>query len=314
MDPPYPMTMPKPKPPAAARRTAPAAIPLLEQRVAAAFGSLTASERRLSEVVLTLRDELSSYTASELAKRAGVSNATAARFFQRLGYASYTQMRRDLRDRRIEGSPLAGLTSADQRHQRSFRDHVARDVQNLTRTAEALNLDDSRRAIDLLRRARVVWVVGFRNSMALASYARAVLITAKSDVRLLPMAGMTVAEDLASLHPRDVVLAFGFRRRPAILQDILAMAQGAGTPSVLITDLSAGTTAATAAVVLRCETDNGGPYDSYTAAMSLINYLCGVEQSRSPAAAERMGRIEQLHDSLHSFAPASPKGGGDTLG
>ncbi len=74
--------MPKPKP-SASRRAAANVVPLLEQRVAAAFGSLTNSERRLSEVVLTLRDELSSYTASELAKRAGVSNATAARFFQR---------------------------------------------------------------------------------------------------------------------------------------------------------------------------------------------------------------------------------------
>ncbi len=304
--------MPKPKPPAS-RRAAANAGPLLEQRVAAAFGSLTNSERRLSEVVLTLRDELSSYTASELAKRAGVSNATAARFFQRLGYPSYTQMRRDLRDRRIEGSPLAGLATSDQRGQRSFRDHVARDMQNLTRTAEALSQEDSKKAGELLRRARVVWVIGFRNSMALASYARAVLITAKPDVRLLPTAGMTLAEDFASLQPRDVVLAVGFRRRPAILQDILAMAQEAGAPTVLITDLSAGTVAANASVVLRCETDNGGPYDSYTAAISLINYLCGVEQSRSPAAAERMGRIEQLHDTLHSFAPAAAKGG-DTLG
>ena len=276
-----------------------------------ALGSLTTSERRLSEVVLGLRDELSSYTASELAARASVSNATAARFFQRLGYPSYNQMRRQLRDRRIEGSPLEAMASADHRGARNFREHAARDMQNLSRTAEALSAEDCRKAVDLLRRAKVVWVIGYRNSMVLASYARALLITAKPDIRLLPLAGMTVAEDLASLQPRDAVLAIGFRRRPAALQDILTLAQSTQTPSILITDFSAGAIANHATIVLRCETDGGGPYDSYTAAMSLLNYLCAVEQSRSPAAVERLGRIEALHDNLSSFAPASHKAAAD---
>ncbi|MFX6230815.1 hypothetical protein ABTF44_22730, partial [Acinetobacter baumannii] len=49
-------------------------------------------------------------TATELAESAQVSKATATRFFQKLGYASYDDARESARAALVGGSPLYLLT------------------------------------------------------------------------------------------------------------------------------------------------------------------------------------------------------------
>ncbi|MEF2071487.1 MurR/RpiR family transcriptional regulator [Consotaella aegiceratis] len=276
----------------------------IDVRIMAVYDELTASERRLASVVLEAQANLSSFTAGELAERAKTSNATAARFFKRLGYPSYSEAR--LHARRAEGwgSPLYELTGIGRERvaQGNFGLHVAQDLQNLTRTAEMLKEQDLAEAIRILVAARKVWVLGFRNSMALASYARALLIHVKPDVPLLPLAGMSLGEDLASLSPEDALLVVGFRRRPAVLREVLTLAAEVGTPSVLIADMTAARTAQLATVTLRSHNRGHSLFDSYAAPMSLINYICSAAgQEIGEPAVERLSRIETLHSRLTSL-------------
>ena len=70
------------------------------------FGALPKSERRLAELVLNFPGDLASYTATELAAIAEVSNAAVSRFVRRLGFANYDEMRRIARREQEEGAPL----------------------------------------------------------------------------------------------------------------------------------------------------------------------------------------------------------------
>ena len=69
----------------------------VESRILDLYDGLPASERRLADVVLACQGDLASYSASELAERACVSKATTSRLFQRLGYARFTDARREAR-------------------------------------------------------------------------------------------------------------------------------------------------------------------------------------------------------------------------
>ena len=80
--------------------------PSLLTRVRDQLHELPPTERRLAEVVLEFPGELASYSASELAVLANVSNATVSRFIRRLGYDSYEEARRHAREERGQGSPL----------------------------------------------------------------------------------------------------------------------------------------------------------------------------------------------------------------
>ena len=283
----------------------------IDRRISDAFDDLTDGERRLAQVVRQAQGALSAFTAGELAARAGVSNATAARFFRRLGYAAYGDARRQSRDQQPWASPeaeLGGMATATG-EQGSFAAHIAHDCRNLARTVQAIPDAELRRATDILVQASAVHVVGFRNSMALATYARAVLIQVRPEVSLLPLAGMTFAEELANFKEGQALLALGFRRRPLILREIMRVAEQGGLPTVLIADDSAAITAQIAAVTLRCHNLGGGMFDSYAAAISVINYLANaVGLAKEVATKERLRRIEELHARLGSFGAAPVRG------
>lgn len=272
----------------------------VDARIAALFDDLTESERRLAEVVLEAASDLSAFTAGELATRADVSAATAARFFRRLGYESYGDLRRSARDARTWGSPLYELSSTERAA--DFAKHVAQDIENLQRLAEELPTAALADAVDLLASAKRLHIIGFRNSAMLAAYARGLLAHVKSDVRLLPLAGQTLAEDLVDLGPDDAFMVLGFRRRPPALRDIMSAVRESGARILLVTDVSAARTAHLAHVTLRCPNQGASLFDSYVAPMSLISHLASaVSAALGEAAESRLTMIERFHQRLEPF-------------
>lgn len=277
----------------------------IDVRIMAVYDDLTASERRLAAVVMEAQSNLASFTAGELAAKADISNATAARFFKRLGYASYNDARMHARQAEDWGSPLYELTGTGRKRLApgDFGLHIAQDLQNLTRTAEMLSESDLERATAVLAGAARVFVIGFRNSMALANYARGLLTNIRPDVQLLPFAGTSMGEELAGIGEKDAFLVLGFRRRPALLREIMAVVRDAGAPSVLIADMTAARTAQLATVTLRCHNRGHSMFDSYAAPMSVINYICSaVSQALGDAAVTRLAEIERLHERLDQLA------------
>jgi DNA-binding MurR/RpiR family transcriptional regulator len=279
----------------------------VEGRIFDVYDGLPASERRLADVVLECQGDLASYSASELAERAGVSKATTSRLFRRLGYARFTDARREARDSgMLWGSPLS-IDSEDGSpvDSRDFlSDHLNRDLQNLGRTFQSLRPEAIGEAVGLLVGARCVWIMGFRNSHALAHYARSVLTTIKPDVRLVPGTALEVAEDLASLSARDAVLAIG--RRPQLFRRLLALVNQRGVPIVMVTDPTASTATRHATVVLRCHNWGSAMFDSYASAISVLNLLCSRTAAQlGPAARDRLVVIEDIHRELDDLVSGS---------
>ena len=82
-------------------------------RVRDVMDELPPAEKRLGEFVCDFPGELASYSASELAALAHVSNATVTRFVQRLGYDTYEESRRHAREEKQTGSRLFLSSATD---------------------------------------------------------------------------------------------------------------------------------------------------------------------------------------------------------
>jgi DNA-binding MurR/RpiR family transcriptional regulator len=283
-------------------------------RVAAVYAELPAGERRLADVVLESASELPGLTAAELAERSDVSAATAVRFFRRLGFANYAEVRRAARRAPTWpgawGSPLTELAGLDatQADASDFGSAIAQDMRNLAETAAALKPERIASAVALLAQAPRVWLVGYRNSAALAAYACNLLTHVRPDVRLLPRPGQSLAEDLVDMGAGDAVVVFGFRRRPVLLDGLLAAATAAGARTLLLADPTAACSAARADVALLAATKGHGMFDSYAAPISLINHLAAAVGLKLGSAAEaRLAAIEDLHGRVDTLiSPARP--------
>ncbi len=273
----------------------------LEQTIRTNYDRLPVGERKLADVVLEMRCELAGYSATELAKSAGVSKATASRLVRRLGFSDYQEMRQQARAGAASGSPLAEIARARAKKGALGR-HLEHDMACLTYTLEGIAADLARRAVGILARADRIWVVGFRNSYALALYARELLAQVKPDVRLLPAPGQTVAEELSALAEGDAALMLGFRRRPEGFAGILQAAARAKARVVLVGDPSLGDLDKHADIAFRCLSRGSGLFDTYVAPISLLNYLCsGVAMALGEAAQKRLQRSEQLHEQFGDF-------------
>jgi DNA-binding MurR/RpiR family transcriptional regulator len=261
-------------------------------------------EQRLANVVLEHQRELASYSATELAQAANVSKATAARLFKRLGYASYNEARQQSRALRHWGSPLRHLDNLDPPNalELGVVAHLRNEIANLTRTFEGLESETVARTVAALMQAERICLLGFRGSHPLAELASFWAKYLKNDIFLLPSPWMSFAEDVISLQPGDTVLAIGMRRRPRMFRALLQQAFDLGATVILLTDLSASATAKLAHIVIRCHSRSSNVFDSYAAAVSMVNYLLGAlaVQSGEPIR-PRLNRIEEIADQLDAF-------------
>lgn len=277
------------------------ALPLRE-RIQTQYAALSLIDRKLADVLLAHESELLTYSATELAALAGVSKASTARFFKRLGFADFQAFRQH--QRAPQPSPLSRVTQQGLRNN-PLQQHMAHDAQCLQALAQGLSDASVQRAAKLLAGARRVWVVGYRNGYMTAFYAQALLSQLRAEVHLLNQGMGEDAELLAEIQQGDVLLAMDFRRRTRRLSQVVDIACEAGAALVLVSDAHVSALAARAQALFICPAQGEAIFDSYVGAISLINYLATATLAQLPKKARsRMTAIEQVHAQLDDLEPS----------
>ncbi|MFK7880886.1 MurR/RpiR family transcriptional regulator [Roseobacter sp.] len=264
-------------------------------RVSDALPNLYPSERMLAELVLDFPGEMASYTASELAELADVSNATVSRFVRRIGYASFEEARRAVRDEQKAGTALLRLSSNSAAGTGAVNRHFDTSIQNLKQTYATL--DDA--VIDSLGNAMIaaprVWFVGFRAGHSFAQYLGWQTSQVLQSVTVLPLAGETLAESLVSLGERDVVILIALRRKPKIVSAVASAARSVRAGLAVLEDRPSPDLA-DANWHLNCATSTSGPLMNHVGCMAVCNLLCARTIELSGAKGRgRMAAIEQAH-------------------
>ena len=275
-----------------------AAAPTIGQRIDAQYGALSRQEQRAADFILDHLGDLAVYNATELAKLSGVSKATVSRLFRRLGFSDSAEVREHARSLRSQGAPLGGIGAAAGTPS-ALAAHAVQENENLQKLLAGL--DDGRldAAARLIAGADEVVLIGLRNSYPLALHLRQQLAQARDRVRLAPVPGQSLGEDIAALGSRDVVVLVGFRRRPSGFGLIMQTLRERGVPVILISDSSARRHAEGAAYWLECPVDSVSAFDSYAAAMSLVNLLAsGVLGVDVRDGRTRIASITRMYDAL----------------
>lgn len=261
----------------------------IDQRIAARHRDLSPQERRAAATLLEHLDDLATYRAAELATMAGVSKATMSRLFRSLGYTDFGEVREQLRDVR-NGEPRLVTGGSD------LPGHLVRETESVRRAVEHPALPA---VVAALAAARRILVVGWRNSHPVALHLRQQLAHVRGDVRLAPLPGQVIGEELADCGPGDVVVVVGFRRRPAGFGDFLLEARDTGAQVVLLADPTAIDHARLTTLWLECSVATELAFDSYAPAMSLVSVLAdGVLTACGDPAQQRISGISETYARL----------------
>lgn len=269
-------------------------------RVRRKLPELHPAERRLGDLVCDFPGELASYSASELAALAGVSNATVTRFVRRLGYDSYEDARRDARDEASSGSRLylQQKGNEDRAEPESF---LETDIRNLRETIGDISRHEIDRLAEAILGARRVWCVGYRASNALANYMQWQLLQAIEDAIPVPGGGQTMGEHVARMNERDVVVLFGLRRRIAGFSELKEAIATAGPRIALVTDEGMAVNR-DVSWHFRCATRSSGPLFSHVAVMALIDLITNrTIDMAAESGRQRLQKIEGYNDLLREL-------------
>ena len=270
------------------------------QRIDRQYAALSPQEQRAADVVLDRLDDLAVYSASEIAQLSGVSKATVSRLVRRLGYEDFAQVRAQARVSRGLGSPMgASAAVSEVGDGASLAACLASEQRNVELMLHTLADGRLDAVAALLAEAAQVTVVGRRNSYPVALHLRQQLAQIRGRVTLLPVPGQSLGEDLADLGTRGAAVLVGFRRRPQGFTRLVEALLLREVPVVLIGDASLEPWQDRVTHFLPAPLDSPSAFDSYAAAMSLVNVLATATLAQHTRQGRtRVSTITGLYDEL----------------
>ena len=274
----------------------------LTLRIQERLSRLTPSEQKLARLILGRQDDILIHSATELAEMAGVSKATAARFFRTLGYSDFNEVRTQAREERNRTQPYRYSVAGSEKIVlgKSIGSHLELEIANLTKTFEELRSDRLSEAAALLADAPRVWLLGFGLEEGVARYGRLLLARLRHNVMLLGNGNGSWAEDLAMTGPRDALVLLTLDPRPRILRPILGYARTTRMNVITLTDRTYMAQAQRfSKVVLPCHVTSFSLGPSHTVLLSALRLLAIAYAAHAGnTAQQRADIVASIHEEL----------------
>lgn len=268
------------------------------------YEQLSPAEKRVSRALLADYPVAGLEPVNRLADRANVSAPTVLRLLSKLGIGSYPDMQKMLHGEiaartsspaTMYSEALPGAEDANgvvERSQRVIEQGVAA-------TFAGLSSEDFAAVVELLLASkRRVWTTGGRFSRFLAEYLSVHLRHLRPNVTHVPASEQERAFALLDIGPKDIVIAFDYRRYQESTVAFMEQAKTQKATTVLITDPWLSPAARYSDHLLTNAVVAASPFDSITPGFALVETLiAGLVEALGTDPVDRVRRyddIEQL--------------------
>lgn len=247
------------------------------ERVQSVAEDLTRAEHLLVREIIAKPRDVALGTASSLAQRTGVHEATASRLAKKLGFQSYAGFRDAIREEFIvKADPALRVRNTLEATGDGdlLGELIAREIEALTALPSYLDSNRIAEAAQLLTGARRIFIFSRGNAVTLSVMLERRLLRMGADVEVLSGDGRDLAEQVLGLGSEDVVVAFVFRRQPRHYAPLIERAHKVGARTLAVSG-SLGP-ALTPAPNLLLSAPRSGSNDSFqtlTVPMAVTNAL-----------------------------------------
>ena len=261
---------------------------------------MNGAQKRLGRYLQNDSSALLVSNVSDLADAVGVSKATVVRFAKSLGYKGFPEFKRDIQKemrRKLRAASRMEQTFAELGNDENiFAKLIKRDIELLQETLQAASLPDFHRAVEIIWRARKVYIIGLNASMALAYLLHFRLVRVKKEAHWVFLTGGTsLLEQLAFMERDDVLIAIDFVNVPREVETALRHAKKVGAPILGITDFPSSPIAKAANVCLYAKRGLHSTVNSLTPAFSLVNALAiAVAWTKKGDSIKALNDLDQL--------------------
>lgn len=271
------------------------------ERVKEVADSLTPAEQLLIKQVISSPRDIALGTASGLAQRIGVHEATASRLAKKLGYPNYASFRTAIQDEFIVRTDPATRVRNTLQHTSAaglLTDLIGSEIEALAGLQRYVDDGQIIAAARALLGARRIYVFARGNAEALAVLVDRRLRRMGRDTVMLHGEGRDLAEQVLGMTAADAIIGFAFRRQPRHYSALLNHARKVGAASVVISG-SVGPSLVPAAdhLLFAPRTGSQDAFQTLTVPMAICNAMVlGMAREDPKASLQHLETLGQLID------------------
>ncbi|HEX9857425.1 MAG TPA: MurR/RpiR family transcriptional regulator [Paracoccaceae bacterium] len=280
----------------------------LRQRLAASAEGATPAEKAIAGYMLTNLGSLPFETASSLARKIGVSEATIGRYCRSIGLQHFKELKArlqaDLGDRAwLIGDRLRDFHERSRSGNAELARALERELAAIVAVYEMAASAEFARAVERLAHCPQVFVAGFQTERGHAHYLAHSLQYLRPGVQLADLAGGSFAEVLLVDPAAACLVLIDGRRYSRLTQRLAVEARALGIPVTLITDPYCGWGRGAVSEMFAVPTDLNHFWDATSAIASLIGLIVnGVFNELGAGVEARMTQVSSLYQQFIGHA------------
>jgi DNA-binding MurR/RpiR family transcriptional regulator len=273
---------------------------------------LTATERRIAEVIAAEPQTIAFGTVALVARQAGTSGPSVVRLAVKLGYGGFVELQADVQ-RDVARMLGPARDRIRQQPPSDLLDRVAATEQdNVMRTLSGILPAVLDRVVDRLSdRSHQVWVLPGDTTAPVGETLAIALSQLRDGVTLLAGPGISAGRMLGGLRAGDSLVVIDLRRYERWLVDLTRWAVSEGAVIVALTDSPLSPLASAATETFFMAAQSIGPFDSMTGGIALANALvAGVAVRLRATAPARLDTIESVWGATKAVVAEPPSSNG----
>jgi len=271
----------------------------LLMRINQQYKKMSKGQKQLATYITDNYDKAVFFTAAKLGKEVGVSESTAVRFATQLGYKGYPEFHHALED--LVRNKLNSIQRMEVAYERVPQSEILRtvlqsDIDKIKMTMDNLEHDVFELAVDILLKAKTIYIIGIRSCAPLASFLGFYLNLIFDDVRLVQTnSASEIFEQMIRVGEQDVVIGISFPRYSMRTLKAMEFANNRNAKVITLTDSIHSPMNLYSACNLIARSDMVSIADSLVAPLSVVNALvvalCMKKQKEVVDTLESMEQI-----------------------
>jgi len=270
------------------------------------YKTFTPSQQKVAEYLTQHLDDALILKANQLAKEAGVSEATFTRFITRLGFSGFSEFKREIGNYIIQGNStterLAESAETFGISDSVFSEILRGDIENIHKITNGISNEIFEKAVGKLSSAKSIYLLGLRSSYALAFYLAFNLRFFLKSVTLIKPGIGDIPEQVLSAGKGDVLIALSFKRFTRDVVNIVEKIKRKKAYIITITNSHLSPIAQLADMSLVVETEIPTYIESFTAPMSLLNaFITAVALKKKKQALPALTKLETEFEEFETY-------------
>lgn len=267
------------------------------QKMAEKMPNMSKSQEKIAKYILSHPNATPFLTVEKLAKLSGVSIATVTRFVIFLGYKGYPDFLKDTQEsmqqqvNNIERIKSSSKNDCDT--ERSIYEIFEYDLSNIKSTMEKLDLNELRKAVNLLLNAKRIYIVARRSATSLGLFLKYYLELMFNDVSLIENIEQ-IPKQINKYSGEDVIIGIIFEKYTRSTVEIFTHLKRSGGSTIAITDNMLSPLVPYSDATLTAISKGAGFMDSFAGPLSLINALIiSVEKEKKDCYINNVQLLEE---------------------